>query len=303
MKLIALILTPIVMFVGLNYRQLYSAWAVRSEMQRLANVAADAPFEFQNPPPLEDNFDGQLSTDFWEFSIINGAGEVSNENAWHSASLTFEDRLTIQHFPDVGFLKENADMMHKPAAEQYNNVTLIGGSGFRPTESDDVVLKFSLILSENFYGTAGVIFQPVGTVQSDGLFVKPFDMFGFSFAGKESSVTGENGPLCYLALNWIPVEVQALNVNAQSLHEYEIRLRWLSQTEWLGSLKVDGTEQCQIAMPAFGPVEVHVWSDNALVVDRTRQWWEIAPALGLKFENGGDKQFHLDTIQVFEERH
>lgn len=302
MKLVVLVLTPIVLFLGLNYRQLYSAWAVRSEMQRLAEVAANAPLEFQNPPPVEDNFDGQLSKEFWEFSTINGAGMVSNENAWHSASIRFEDRLTIQHLPDAEFAKENADMMHKPAAEQYNNVTLIGGSGFRPTRSGDVVLKFSLVLSENFYGTAGVIFQPVDTLQKDGLFVKPFDMFGFSFAGEESSVTGVDGPLCYLALNWIPVEVQSLKVNAQSLHAYEVRLQWLSQTEWLGSLKVDGTEQCQIIMPAFGPVEVHVWSDNALVTAGPRQWWEIAPALGLKFEDGGEKQLRLDTIQVFEEK-
>lgn len=302
MKIIVLVLTPIILFLGLNYRQLYSAWAVRSEMQRLTDAAANTPLEFQNPAPLEDNFDGQLSTDFWEFSSINGAGMASNEHAWHSAAMTFDERLTIQHFPDAEFKNEDADMTHQPAAEQYNNVTLIGASGFRPTESGDVVLKFALNLSENFYGTAGVIFQPVGTLRKDGMFVKPFDMFGFSFAGQESSVTETNGPLCYLALNWIPVQVQPLNVNAQSLHDYEVRLRWISQTEWLGIVKVDDAEQCQIRMPAFGPVEVHVWSDNALVIDRPRQWWEIAPAIGLKFQDGGDKQLHLDTIQVFEEK-
>jgi hypothetical protein len=214
--------------------------------------------------------------------------------------MIFDDRLTIRHFPDAEFENEDADLMHKPAAERYNNVTLIGGSGFRPTVSSDVVLKFSLSLSEDFYGTAGVIFQPVGTIQRDGLFVKPFDMFGFSFAGKESSVTGANGPLCYLALNWIPVQIQPLDVDTQSLHAYEIRLRWISQTEWLGTVKVDDTEQCQISVPAFGPVEVHVWSDNALVIQKPRHLWEIAPAMGLKFQDGGDKQFHLDTIQVFE---
>ena len=218
MKIIAFLLMPIVLFLGLNFRQLYSAWAIRSEIQRLTNIAKNAPLEFQNPAPLEDNFDGQLSTDFWEFSTINGAGTVSNENAWHSASMIFDDRLTFQHFKDAEFEKEDADPMHKPAAERYNNVTLIGGSGFRPTESSDVVLKFSLIVSENFYGTAGVIFQPVGTLQNDGTFVKPFDMFGFSIAGKESSVTGANGPLCYLALNWIPVQVDPLHVDSKALH-------------------------------------------------------------------------------------
>jgi hypothetical protein len=32
-----------------------------------------------------------------------------------------------------------------------------------------------------------------------------------------------NGPLCYLALNWMPVKVDLLPVDAHTLHEYEIR--------------------------------------------------------------------------------
>jgi hypothetical protein len=49
LEIIALILLPIVLFLGLNYRQLYAAWAIRSEVQRLANVAADAPLNSKNP--------------------------------------------------------------------------------------------------------------------------------------------------------------------------------------------------------------------------------------------------------------
>jgi hypothetical protein len=301
MKIICLLLVPIIVFLGLNYRQLYSAWAIRSEMKRLANLTAKTPVEHQNPAHLEDNFDGKLSTDFWKFSTINGAGKVSNENNWHAAGIQTEQGLSIQHFPDPDFEHETVRLPNAPAAGQYNNVTLIGGSGFRPTPSIDVVLQFSSKVSENFYGTAGVIFQQVGTLQKDGMFVKPFDMFGFSVAGKESSVTGVNGPLCYLALNWIPVEVQALDVNAGALHAYEIRLQWISQTEWLGIMIVDDMEQCQIRMPAFGPVEVHVWSDNALVVHRPRRWWEIASSMDLKFQNGGEKQFDLGMIRIFEQ--
>jgi hypothetical protein len=301
MKIIGLLLVPIIVFFGLNYRQLYSSWAIRSETKRLANLAANAPTEFQNPTPLEDNFDEKLSTDFWKFTTINGAGKVSNENTWHSAGIQIEHGLSIHHFPDPDFEDENIKLRNAPAAGQYNNVTLIGGSGFRPTPSNDVVLQFSSKVSETFYGTAGVIFQQAGTLQKDGMFVKPFDMFGFSVAGKESSITGVNGPLCYLALNWMPVEVQPLHVDAQSLHTYEIRLRWISQTEWLGIMKVDDTEQCQIRMPAFGSVEVHVWSDNALVVHRPQRWWEIAPSMDLKFQDGGDKQFQLGMIRIFEE--
>ena len=301
MKIIIFILTPLMLFLGLNYRQLYSAWVIKSEMKRLVNLAANASDEFQNPAPIEDSFDGKRSSDFWKFTTINGAGKVSRESAWHVAEFRTKQGLSIHHFPDPDFKNEKKKLDHAPAAGQYNNVTLIGGSGFRPTPSSDVVLQFTARVNEGFYGTAGVIFQPVGTLQEDGFFVKPFDMFGFSIAGKESSVNGINGPFCYLALNWIPVQVNRLDVDSQTLHAYEIRLQWISQTEWLGIVKVGDETQCQIPMPAFGPVEVHVWSDNALVVHKPRRWWEIAPSMDLKFQDGGEKTFKLGMIQIFEE--
>ena len=299
--LLFILLLLLLLFVAPNYRQLYSIWAIRSEKKRLTTLAEDAPDGFQNPAPMGDCFDGRLCPRFWKFSIINGNGKVSKESAWHSAAMTFGDGLTISHFFDTEFESESANPMHTPAAGRYNNVSLISRSSFHPTPSDDVVLKFSSRVSDNFYGTAGVIFQPVGTLREDGLFMKPFDMFGFSIVGDESSVIGINGPLCYLALNWIPVKVNPLHVDAHVAHEYEIRLRWTSQTEWLGSIKVDGTVVCEMPMPSFGPAEIHVWSDNFHVVSTPRRWWEIAPAMDLKFLNGGDKQFHLETIQISEE--
>ncbi len=301
-KITILLLVLLFLLLGLNYRQLYSAWAIRSETRRLVNVAANAPEEFQNPEPMEDHFNGKLSSDFWEFTVIDGGGKVSNETSWHSAAMAFDGSLVIQHFPDPLF-KDESPAWHVPAADPYNNVSLIGGSGFRPSISEDVILKFTAKASKGFYGTAGVIFQPAGTLQKDGQFVKPFDMFGFAVIGNESSVVGVNGPLCYLALQQIPpVQPKPLQVDIQSLNTYEIRLRWVDQTEWLGSVKVDGTVQCQIAMPPFGPVEVHVWSDNALVLSQPRRLWEIAPAMDLKYQNGGDKQFSLGMIQIFEEK-
>ena len=109
---------------------------------------------------------------------------------------------------------------------------------------------------------------------------------------------GMNGPVCYLALKAMPVRVDMLQVDPHAWHTYELRLRWVSKTEWLGIVKVDEDTQCEIPMPAFGPVEVQVWSDNALVSQKPRRWWEIAPALDLKFENGGEKLFQLDDIQI-----
>ena len=303
MKTVYILLLPIVvllLWIGLNFRQIISAWMIRVETNRLEKSAMDAIEKYSNPARLEDKFQGELSPDFWKFSIINGGGEISHETAWHAAAMTFEDGLAINHFTDTEFDDENSQS-RQPAAERYNNVTLIGAGGFQPTPSLDVVLKFSAETSENFYGTAGVIFQPVGTLQPDGIFAKPFDMFGFSIAGKESSVMGVNGPFCYLALNWLPVKVNTLSVDINSLHQYEIRLHWVSNTQWLGSVTVDGVAQCAIPVPAFGPVEVHVWSDNALVLSTPQRWWEIAPAMDLKFQNAGDKEFALGFIQVFVE--
>ncbi len=303
MKTVYILLLPIIVLlvlIGLNYRQIFSAWMIRAETSRLEKSAMAASEEYSNPALLEDKFQGELSPDFWKFTIINGGGEISHETAWHAAAMTFEDGLAINHVPDTEFEHESSQS-HQPAAERYNNVTLIGASGFRPTPSSDVVLKFSAKASENFYGTAGVIFQPIGTLQPDGIFAKPFDMFGFSVAGKESSVMGVNGPFCYLALNWLPVKVNALPSHAQSVQQYEIRLRWISKTQWLGLVSVDGASQCEIPMPAFGPVEVHVWSDNALVSNTPRRWWEIAPSMDLSFQNSGDKEFVLGLIQVFVE--
>jgi hypothetical protein len=303
MKKIALVLLALpVLVLGLNYRQLGSAGTIWLESLRLTWQARHLPQEFQTPEPMEDRFETGLSPQFWEFTTINGAGQVSNDPAWHAAAMTFDRGLSIQHFPDLDFQNENADFFQTPAAGQYNNVTLIGGSGFQPTPSSDVVLQFSARVSEFFYGTAGVIFQPVGTLRKDGVFVKPFDMFGFAVIGEQSSFNGINGSLCYLALNWAPVRVEAIASEARDWHAYEIRLRWLNQTEWLGIVKVDGVEMCSLPMPAFGAVEAQVWSDNALVTQKPRRWWEIAPATELNFQDGGEKQFDLKFIRIFSER-
>ena len=304
MKTVYILLLPIVILLillGLNFRQLYSVWAIHEESNRLERAALASTEEYQNPMLLEEKFDEALSPVFWNFSIINGAGKVSHEDAWHATAMTVHEGLSIHHVPDLDFMQESGDMMHQPAAEQYNNLTLIGGRGFRPTPTEDVVLQYSSRVSENFYGTAGVIFQPLGTLQEDGVFVKPFDMFGFSVAGKETSIQGFNGALCYLALNWMPAKVGALLIEPTDWHDYEIRLHWISKTEWLGMVSVDGDVICEMPIPAFGPVEVHVWSDNSLVLNRPRRFWEIASSMDLKFQNGGDKEFSLGYIRIFAE--
>lgn len=298
LALVVLFIIAVALFVGLNYRQLYSIWAIQRETKRLVKQAEDAPDDFQNPAPVEDHFDGKLS-DFWKFTIINGGGKVFNGTTWRSASMSFRDGLTIYHFPDAAFENESSNMFDKPAASQYNNVTLIGGSGYQPTPQVDIILEFSIRTSAQFYGTAGVVFQPAGTIQKDGLFAKPFDMFGISIVGDESSVMGHNGPLCYLALDWNPVQVEPLHIDSHTWHQYHIRLRWVSKTAWLGMVSVDGAKLCSLSLPALGPVEVQVWSGNYLIEYQPRQsWWEIADSMKLKFQNGGNKQFYMSRIKV-----
>ena len=295
-----LVLTPAVLFAGLNFQQLVSVWTVSNETQQLERRAAFAPEGLQNPASLTDDFEAGLSTAFWDFTIINGAGQASNETTWHAVEMEIDHQLTLRHVQDSEFETESADW-HEPSSEQYNNVTLIGGSGFQPTSSSDVIVEFKSRVDENFYGTAGVVLQPQGTLQADGLFAKPFDMFGFSVIGNESSFNGANGSVCYLALNWAPVQVEAMNVDPEVWHTYQIRLHQVSRIEWMGTVSVDGSELCRMTMPAFGPVEIQVWNDNYLVSTQPQRWWQIALVLELGFQDGGNKEFHLDDIRIFEE--
>ena len=105
-KIALLVLTLPVLFAGLNFQQLYSAWTVRSETQRLAKLAGDAPDDFENPAPLTEDFEEGLSTAFWDFTIINGAGQVSNETAWHAAEMVIDHQLILRHVQDSKFETE-----------------------------------------------------------------------------------------------------------------------------------------------------------------------------------------------------
>ena len=107
-KALIFFLALFVLFLVLNISQLYSAWAVWSETNRLTALAESALDAYQNPAPLEDNFEGSLSADFWKFTTINGAGVVSNELAWHATGITFDDGLVIQHYPDPDFYDESS---------------------------------------------------------------------------------------------------------------------------------------------------------------------------------------------------
>lgn len=294
-----LLLCLVVFFVASNYQQLYSWWAIRQETKRLADQALIASFSSHKTIQLKDDFHESLSEDIWKLVLINGAGKVSNETSWHATALNVRNGLTISHFPDPDFASESSKMWQSPAAEQYNNITVITKGGFFPTPAKDIVLSFSMRASVNFWGTAGVIFQLQDTIGKDGIFRKPFNMFGVSVVGRESSVLGHNGSLCYLALNWLPTCVESIEVDTHAWHNYEICLRWISSTEWVGIVFVDREQACPaIFMPALGPLEVHIWADNYLPISQPPRWWQIGPSMELKFQDGGEKQFMVKSLRL-----
>ncbi len=153
LTILLILLALLLLWFGLNYCQIIAYGTILNETARLNQQALHLSSDFQNPAPQQDLFDGQFSPNFWKFTSVNGAGKVSNESNWHAAAIAFEHNILLQHFPDPDFLNENADLFQSPAADQYNNVTLIGGSGFRPTPAEDVILKFTSRVSEDFYPT------------------------------------------------------------------------------------------------------------------------------------------------------
>jgi hypothetical protein len=107
LKIIPPLWALLILFPTLNYRQLVSAWIIHTETQRLARLAAETTHEFQNPGPAEDRFAGRPSSQFWKFTTINGAGQVSNDPARHAAAMTVQPGLSLQHFPNPEFKKED----------------------------------------------------------------------------------------------------------------------------------------------------------------------------------------------------
>jgi hypothetical protein len=96
-------------------------------------------------------------------------------------------------------------------------------------------------------------------------------------------------------------QVEALNVDPELWCTYQIRLHQVSRIEWMGTVSVGGSALGRMTMPAFGPVEIQVWSDNDLLSNQLQQWWQITPVLNLDFQDAEKKEFHLDDIRIFEE--
>ena len=99
-KITLAVLGLAVLFAGLNFQQLYSVWTVSNETRQLERRAAYAPQDVENPEAIAENFEEGLSTEFWDFTIINGAGQASNETAWHAAEMVIDHQLNLRHTQD-----------------------------------------------------------------------------------------------------------------------------------------------------------------------------------------------------------
>jgi hypothetical protein len=264
----------------------FMAW---QENQRLLKTGADP--NHTNPPAQSEAFDGALSP-AWAFSIINGAGQIGRAPEFHSTSIEIDRGLVIaQHF-DSDF--------ERPTSQQYNNASLIGFQGYQPTPAEDVLFEARMQASPNFYGSAGFMVQPVGTIQSDGVFKGRFDnqaftLFGVCFLGPESNLFGQSGATLQRVINWWPEAVYALPQDMHEMHTYQLRLRWVDGQHWQGIVSVDGQVLSSMNLPPLGPVEIHLWGDNYLLGTS----FSGTPRVG--FQNGESKWIRFESVSAWTE--
>lgn len=277
----------------INYQMVFGLIGAKVEAWRLRENAARMVI-VDNPPDAADSFENVLS-DVWETRVINGSGMVNPGPEFSSGKFEVKDGNLFLH------LRRDPDFENKPTSKRYNNVALIGFRGYSPAPNRDIVARATMQAGPGFFGTAGIVFQPVHTLQQDGSFKSnaPFNMFGASIIGPESELFGNSGAVCSLALNWWPSASSLGDIDTYEPHIYEVRLQWLSERSWLGIVSVDGTERCRMELPPFGPVELQIWSDGYWL--STSPWWKLhTPRISLQ---NGEKSFRFDTVEVRSEYH
>jgi hypothetical protein len=280
-------------FMLVNYQFVLGFIGAQVEAWRLREHAAGNVVP-DNPSAAADSFENGLS-DNWETRVINGSGMVDPGPEFSSGKFEVKDGSLFM------YLRRDPNFESKPMSKRYNNVALIGFRGYTPAPDRDIVAHATMQAGPGFFGTAGIVFEPVHTLQQDGAFKPsaPFNMFGASIIGPESEIYGNSGAVCSLAVNWWPSASSLGGIDVYEPHTYEIRLQWLSARSWLGIITVDGTERCRMELPPFGPVELQIWSDGYLL--STSPWWKLhTPRIG--FQNG-EKYFKFDGVEVRTEYH
>jgi hypothetical protein len=294
MKPIVLIPSLLIfIFITINYQAVLGVFGAKLEAWKLRENARGR-IVVDNPPNAADFFQDNLS-DAWETRVINGSGLVNSGPEFGSGKFELRDGSLLM------YLRKDPDFENKPPSKRYNNVALIGFRGYSPTPGRDIVARANMKADAGFFGTAGIVFEPIHTLQQDGSFKAnaPFNMFGASIIGPESEIYGYSGAVCSLAINWWPSASSLGNINIYELHTYEVRLHWLSERSWLGIISVDGMERCRMELPPFGPVEVQIWSDGYRL--STSPWWKFhTPQISLQ---NGEKLFRFDAVEVRSEYH
>jgi hypothetical protein len=289
-------ITIIAILTLLYGQRLAGQWMASQETARLR--AAEADPQHLNPPAQSDSFAGKLSS-AWAFETINGAGQIGPGTEFHNTRLSLEDGLTISQQFDLDFEQESP-AHGRPASERYNNASVIGLQGYQPTPSEDVLFQARMQVSPDFYGTAGFMLQPVGTLLADGSFQgrfknEAFTLFGIGFIGPESNLFGRSGTTVQKVINWWPEEVQGLEVDMHEPHTYLLRLHWIDAQSWQGITSIDGKVVSRLDLPPFGPVEVHIWGDNY----RLGTSLTGTPQVG--FQNGQTKWIRFDEVSAWTE--
>lgn len=274
------------LFLLYNYQAVLGPAAAQVEIWKLRSHARIT--KQSNPSDASDSFDNGIS-DLWNTKIINDQNVVSAGARFGAGSFDITDgRLYLRLNEDPNF-----------NGKTYQNVALFGFKGYVPAPGRDVVARAVMHASPNFFGTAGIVFERANTFNDDGSY-KPgsaFDMFGASIVGPESDVFGNSGATCSLALNMWPSAKEISDVNIYEPHEYEVRIRWVSEEKWIGIVSVDGEKKCQMEIPPFGPLEVQIWSDGYLL--KTSPWWKLG-VLQMGFQTG-KKWFAFDYVDVVSE--
>lgn len=266
------------------------------ENQRLLKAGADP--NHTNPSAQRENFEGELAP-VWAFNIINGAGQVGRAPAFHNTRVEIENGLVITQDFDPDFERESTASA-QPAGQRYNNATLIGFQGFQPIPGEDVLFEARMQVSPNFYGSAGFMVQPQGTILSDGMFKgrfgnQAFTLFGVCFLGAESNLFGKNGATAQRVINWWPEVVETLPVDMYETHTYQLRLHWVDARRWQGTISVDGQAVSEMSLPPLGPVEVHIWGDNYLLGST------FSGTPRIELQNGDSKWIRFETIAAWTE--
>jgi hypothetical protein len=292
--MVALLVTLTAIF-GERLSGKFMAW---QETRRLYAAGADP--QHINPPAQSDDFNETLLAPVWKFNTINGDGKIGHAPAFHNTTVLLHDGgLTITQNFDPDFEHEKPGR-GKPAGQRYNNASLIGFQGYQPIPGQDVLFESKIQLSDNFYGSAGFVIQPQGTLLADGTFHgrfnnEVFSMFGIGFIGPESNMHGKNGTTLERVINWWPEDVEELNVDMHKLHTYLLRLHWVDAQTWLGTISVDGQQLSSMSMPPLGPLEVHIWGDNYSVATSALGITTIA------HQNGPTKWIRFDSVSVWPE--